>query len=83
MNLIFAILCGVVCGAVASVPLIIQVRGSQKNLGRGVVAVLFAFLVIQAAMLVVHVWRPGLVAPFGVTATLAFLSVTVVGSLRR
>ena len=80
MSLLLAILCGVVCGLAAATPLVILLRGNEKDLGRGLAAVIAAFMIIQVAMLGVHAWWPHLVAPFGVTATLTFLTTTIVGA---
>ena len=67
----------------AAAPLFLQLRGGRADLGRGFGAVIVAFLVIQAAMFVVHFLWPGALAPFGVTATLAFLAVTVFAVLHH
>jgi hypothetical protein len=80
---LLAIMCGVVCGVAAATPLFLQLRRGSVDIGRGFGAVIGAFLVIQLAMFALLAWRPALVAPFGVAAALAFLTVTVAGVLRR
>jgi hypothetical protein len=74
---------GAVCGLVAAAPLFFQLRHGSEDLGRGFGAVIAAFLVIQAAMFAVYALVPAALAPFGVTATLAFLAVTVAAVLLR
>ena len=83
METLLAIGGGAVCGMVAAAPLFLQLRGGRADLGRGFGAGIVAFLAIQLAMFAVHALAPAALAPFGVTATLAFLAVTVVAVLHH
>lgn len=83
METLLAIASGVVCGMVAAAPLFLQLRRSGEDLGRGFGAVILAFLVIQVALFVVHALAPAALAPFGVTATLAFLAAAVSAALHH
>ena len=83
METLLAIGGGAVCGLVAAAPLFFQLRSGSDDLGRGVGAVIVAFLVIQVALFVVHALAPAALAPFGVTATLAFLAAAVSAALHH
>ena len=83
MDILRAILGGVVCGIAAAAPLLRALAlGERAGIGKGFGAVIFAFVLIQLAMFGVHAWWPALLAPFGVTATLVFLVCVVVAVAR-
>lgn len=83
METLLAIGGGAVCGLVAAAPLFLQLRSGRADVGRGFGAVIVAFLLIQVVMLVLYAVAPAFVAPFGVTATLTFLVVTVAAVLHH
>lgn len=82
MGPLLAIACGAVCGIAAAAPLLLLLQRQDSDLGRGFGAVIAAFAVIQLSLFAVHALFPGLVAHFGVTATLAFLVCTMVAVAR-
>ena len=75
MNFSLVILCGVACGIVAGAPLFLQLQRGETDIGKGFGSVIGAFLGIQLLMFAVLWLWPELVAPFGVSTTLAFLAV--------
>lgn len=82
MSLVILLAGGFFCGIVAAAPLLLQLGRPHPSLVRGIVAVLVAFLMIQLAMLGVRVAWPEVFVPFGVTATLTFLTATIIAALR-
>jgi len=81
MGPLLAIACGVVCGVAAATPLFLQLKSGKADLGRGFGAVIFAFLLIQVAMFVIHAWWPSLLAAFATPVVLAFLGMTLLAVL--
>ena len=76
-------LAGIVCGLVAAVPIAVLMRQDAPPLGGGIAAVLFSFLLVQGAVMVVRLrWRAE-VLPFGSLAATTFLLVVVVAIARR
>lgn len=73
---------GVVLGLLAATPLVLQLRGSTKHLTRGIVAVVFAFALIQGVLLLLHAVAPEGLLPVGVTSILCFIVIVFVESLR-
>lgn len=82
MCLVILLAGGLVCGIVAAAPLLLQLGHPHPSLVRGIVAVLAAFMMIQLSMLGVRVAWPEVFVPFGVTATLTFLTATIIAALR-
>ncbi|MDO5119189.1 MAG: hypothetical protein Q4D48_03810 [Coriobacteriales bacterium] len=83
MSTFVAVIAGVVCGVAATMPVFNELRRDNPDLGRGFGAVIGAFVAIQALMLVLYVWCPPYVLPFGVTAVLIFLLLVVVAAITR
>ena len=78
-----AIAGGVALGALAALPMVLQLRAPSKpQLGRGIIAVMVAFATIQVAMLVLYATARQFVAPVGVAAALTFLVLTTIAVLR-
>lgn len=83
MSVFVAVIAGVVCGVAATMPVFVELRRSEPDLGRGFGAVIGAFVAIQVLMLALYLWLPAYVMPFGVTAVLVFLLLVVVAAVIR
>jgi len=74
---------GCVCGLVAAAPLALLLQGKGDQMGHGIAAVAFAFLLVQGAILAVHAWWPADLLSFGTISVLTFLLVVIVAVARR
>ena len=83
MSVFVAVIAGMVCGVAAAMPVFVELRRSEPDLGRGFGAVIGAFVAIQALMLALYLWLPVYVMPFGVTAVLVFLLLVVVAAVTK
>ena len=83
MQSLLFIIGGAVLGILSAAPLAHLLRQGNHSIGKGFAAVIIAFLIIQAAMLII--WRlvPAQVAPLGVSATLSFLAATLITVLKH
>jgi hypothetical protein len=74
---------GIVCGLVAAAPVFVLFARERRELGRGVAAIVFSFVLIQLAMLAVRSLWPAELLPFGSLAAISFMLAVVVAVLRK
>ena len=76
-------LAGIACGLLTAAPLAVLLQKEEADLGHGIAAVAFPFIVLQTLLFVVRIrWRAE-VLPFGTLAATTFLLVTVVAVIAR
>lgn len=73
---------GVVCALPAILALAQRGRAGGPSLGRGLAAIIIAFLAITALTFGVRAFWPASVVPFGVSCTLSFWLAVVAAALR-
>ena len=76
------VLLGLPCGILAALPMAVLLARGATSMGRGMAAVVFAFVLVQGALFAVRFRAPAELTGFGALAVLALLATVIVGAVR-